>query len=969
MLALTALPTQAVAATATEIVITGSRLTRLNLETPTTTLTVGRETLDEFQATNFAAIAETLPQFNQAGSTRTASTFQTAPTAGLNNINLRGVGSNRNLVLYNGRRFPTGNADTLIVDQSSVPSIMVQRIEVITGGAAAVYGADAVSGVVNMITRDDFTGIEAFAQDGAALEHRDNINPQVGIILGTPFAESRGHVVMAAQYDYSGYVTCRERTICKNDQLWNPPAAPILDGGPTGGAVGGFGGALSGVIPGGRFFATGVAPATEWTRDLTTGLYRLTNLTTDGYNRNPKRTIAQPTSRTLFAASGSYDVTPWARAGMELNYSATKTSAVFEGNPFQSSGANNNIGRKTVALGGVDVTIPGNNPFIPAVILAANGGAAGPAMAWFKRFDENSLRGSDNIRQISRAMVSLEGDYSPLFDFGKDWTWNASYVFGRTTAQLTNGGVQDLVHLYQGLRVEGGLSGPDNVATPDREDLRCVDPVARALGCVPVNPFLPFTAKMNTWLRGDGAIRQTAELEQFLAYTTGTLFTLPGGPVSFLFGVEHRNNTGATDQSAGINGGTLSTNKSFDTGASSKTDEWFVEGRVPLLKDLFLVDSMAVEGAYRKTKVEGASEYETWKLGGDWQVTPDLRFRVMSATAVRAPSVGELSGGGQTFGVVNDPCRTTFITAGPNPAQRALNCAADGVPTPYAPVLLTQQGVGGFQVGNPDVGPERSESFTYGAVWSPDFIPGFAMSIDRWMIYMDETISLFGRQNIADQCYDLAPGARDFYCAFTQRGTATAEPVGAYHLIIVNDTNSNQGFLWARGVDIQAEYGFDLSELLRGEDMGRLSFTLNWALYDKSQTQSSPGAFINKAIDITNGAYSSAGTLFTSYSIGDLRFGWNMRYLPKIESFGDDGGTDGCGGAGFNPCFGARVYHNLRASWQATENYEFYMGIDNVFALQPPLMPNGSTGITPEIAPSTYDIFGRSAYAGVRVKY
>jgi outer membrane receptor protein involved in Fe transport len=206
------------------VVVTGSRITRSNLESTTPVLSIGRAEFDALGYENIADLAAALPQFSPAfGASRTQSTFSGAATSGLNQANLRNLGALRSVTLINGRRVPAGSPQFTSVDFNLIPSANIERIEVLTGGAAAIYGADAVAGVINIITKKDFEGIELGASYGAA-DEGDNQNPSAYLMLGGAFAE-QGRGLLTLQYDKQGEVSCADRFLCEEDFFWNNPAA------------------------------------------------------------------------------------------------------------------------------------------------------------------------------------------------------------------------------------------------------------------------------------------------------------------------------------------------------------------------------------------------------------------------------------------------------------------------------------------------------------------------------------------------------------------------------------------------------------------------------------------------------------------------------------------------------------------------------------------------------------------------
>ncbi|MGH8185387.1 MAG: TonB-dependent receptor plug domain-containing protein, partial [Steroidobacteraceae bacterium] len=242
------LPAQAAEESIQEVIVTGSRIARPNLEGTTPVLAIGQQDFAALGMENIADVAAALPQFSPAfGASRTQSTFSGAAVSGLNQVNLRNLTGIRTVVLVNGRRMIGGQATSTSVDFNTIPTANIERIEVLTGGAAAIYGADAVAGVINVITDKDFNGVELGASYGVTADE-DNENPSAHLRIGGAFAES-GHGQLTVQYDKQGRVSCADRFICEEDFFWgNPAQAPLR--GPA---------AYSGVGLNGRFFLPGVA--------------------------------------------------------------------------------------------------------------------------------------------------------------------------------------------------------------------------------------------------------------------------------------------------------------------------------------------------------------------------------------------------------------------------------------------------------------------------------------------------------------------------------------------------------------------------------------------------------------------------------------------------------------------------------------------------------------------------------------
>ena len=274
-----------------EIVVTGSRIPRGSTEESIPVLNLDAASFSNLGFENFAELAQTLPQFAPAfGESRSQSTFAGVATSGLNRANLRNLGTQRTVTLINGRRVPGGSATSQAVDFNNMPTANIERIEIMTGGASAIYGADAVAGVVNIITRKNFDGLEFDVSYSEALRHGDNENPNVSMMWGNTF-DNGGHSLVTIQRTKQDQVSCVDREICEDDFFWGSPASPLF--GPS---------ARSGVPAGGRFFA-GTSSYTMRNGSITDANGALIPFVTaiDGYNRNAERDIAIPTERLMAA--------------------------------------------------------------------------------------------------------------------------------------------------------------------------------------------------------------------------------------------------------------------------------------------------------------------------------------------------------------------------------------------------------------------------------------------------------------------------------------------------------------------------------------------------------------------------------------------------------------------------------------------------------------------------------------------
>ncbi|MEP7242184.1 MAG: TonB-dependent receptor [Gammaproteobacteria bacterium] len=939
------------------VVVTGSRISRPELEGTTPVLTLNSDALKAQGLSNIADIATALPQFAPAfGSSRTQSTFSGAELSGLNQVNLRNLTPERSVVLINGRRVPGGTSTSTAVDFSTLPTANIDHIEISTGGAAAVYGADAVAGVVNIITKQNFNGVEIGASYGSA-EKGDNANPNGYIMLGGPLGET-GHGLLTIQYDKQGRVSCADRFLCAQDFAWTSPTRPPVRG-PA---------AQSGVPLNGRFFTPDGASYTRRGDSLTdtNGDLIPFSVAIDGFNRNATRDLAIPTERIMVAAEGKMEIGHGISAFSEINFGQSETNSQFEGHPFQSGAAGSNFGGND-RVPGLSATIPLNNPFVPTALrdawLAANADADEPVdpatgeIDWFQRLNFGGFRGANNNRQTVRAVAGLRGDFDSIFGLGSNWSWEFHHVYGRTSLDGLTDGLVGTDRLYNALRVE---PDPDNAG-----GYRCTDAGARATGCIPINPFQPYTKAMVDYLSLRAGQHGRSTLQDTQAYISGSIFEMPAGPLQTAIGVERRRFEGYLDYDVPINLGLATGNQIGDVDpASISAKEVYIEGLIPIFKDMPFMEALSLEGAYRHSDTN-VGNYNTWKYGGEWAPLKSLRFRVMRSRSVRAPVPGDLSGIGQTFGVVNDPCVDEARNDNPT---RAANCASDGVPAGYEPLLITTQSVAGFTGGNPALTPEKGDSLTFGFVLAPEALDGFTLTVDRFKIAVTDIITTVARQTAVNLCYDTPDR---LFCDQVTRGSSPAEGAKTYVLKSVNEQLQNVASQDISGYDIQARYGFDLSSPFRSDrNLGKLDVQLLLTIYDRADLLPLPG---EDTIDLLGAAGGStddqgylkkSGVLNLTYTKGPIGVNWHTRYIGKATM-----APPGFLAEGF-PDIPAHFYHDLRVSYNFGEGSELYAGVNNVFDKDPPFFASGSSGTQAlDTIPGYYDVFGRSYYGGVRVKF
>ena len=349
--------------------------------------------------------------------------------------------------------------------------------------------------------------------------------------------------------------------------------------------------------------------------------------------------------------------------------------------------------------------------------------------------------------------------------------------------------------------------------------------------------------------------------------------------------------------------------------------------------------------------------YDTWKLGGEWEPMDGLRVRASKARAVRSPQPSDLSGIGLTAGVINDPCTAARRNANPT---RAANCATDGVPATYAPPVVVEQSVSGLSGGNPNLKPEEGTTTTLGVVWQPAALKGFSLAVDRFQIDIDGIITTLSRQIAVNSCYD---SVERLFCNFLTRGTNPVLPGATWVLTGVNEQLNNIASQKIAGVDVDVRYGFKLAQ------WGDLDLSAVATFYDEATLTPRAGAAPIDLLGQAGGSTSDQGYIkFTAAANATWRFNkfrtnWNMRHIGKADM------AVGTTALGF-PQIPAHTYHNVRVGYEMTKGGEVFAGISNLFDKKPPFFASGTAGTQAlDTVPGYYDVFGRSFYVGARMTF
>lgn len=866
-------------------------------------------------------------------------------SGGIATIDLRGLGPQRTLVLINGRRVVPSDLNAR-VDTNIIPLSLLERVDLVTGGASAVYGADAVAGVVNFIMKRDFQGVDATTSYGLS-EKGDAKRFRADLTLGANFDQGKGNVTFSFGSTRTDPLTQGERPFGE----FQIASTNGLRGGSLTAAPATFGG-----IP---------APLTGTrTIDRTSGLLRTAGQP-DEYNFNPLNYYITPLDRTQATAIGRYSINE--NAEVYAEFLQTKSEVVLNLAPSGSF----------ASAGFPAWFVPIGNPFIPDAVrqqlcaaysITSNcsvGNAQEIRLNINRRFVENGPRINNFDNNTQQWTAGLRGE----IPFVSGWSYDA-YMQSGTSTQLST-------------RVNWGSASRFQQALRATNTTNCL--VASG-GCVPINVFGnpgSITPAMLAFIN-QTAIQSTKVTQDItvLAANGEVPFLkspLASQPVSAAVGVERRNVSAGnlSDGPSQANGEVLGTGAPLpDRSGSIKLTESFLELQAPLVTGKGFANAMNFEAGYRDTKfttIAGDQTYGSWKYGLDWSPVKGLRFRAMEQRATRAPNVNELYQPVVTglSNRANDPCQAAQINAADanTPGTLSALCRQTGVPTAQvgavpAPSAGQISNTGG---GNPNLGPEEADTRTIGVVWEPAFSPGMVVTLDFYKILINNAVSSATTSQVLDGCYSpaLNPGlsAANPFCALIQRNPVNGSLNGGNGVIT---QSSNLGRIDTNGWDLGLAYRWKLAS------EGRVDASFNATVVEKNGFKSLPSvARIECAgfygIDCGGPTYKFKFSQRTTWTRGQYTLGYNWRHL---------GGTDVQGNvASFLEDFRsikAYNYIDVSAAWRPTKNLTLSFAVFNLGDLKPPMVGNTIATTTTNSGntfPQWYDVVGRQFRLGITAKF
>lgn len=937
------------------VVVTGSRIARRDYQSTSPISTIDNEILTEGPLVNVENALNQLPQFVQG---QNQSAIGAVAGGGRATLNLRGLGETRNLVLLDGRRLPLSSAFG-VVDVNMLPSNIIQSVETITGGASAVYGSDAMSGVVNFKTFQEFDGLQFDARMSDSFDGGGG-TAELSVLGGAETGDGRASAVIAMSYS-------------DRDVLWGHKRPDF------------FGqGVLSSFIGQGTFVPSATNLPLQATVDSVFAGYGIAagtvlNSRSLGFNddgtlfqqigannykgpttqlfstlgnivRQPvtmQEYLTQPMERRNIYASFDYDFSE----GLTFYSQLLHTRSVVEGQ----------VGWSPTLF--VVPTMPVSNPFIPTALRTILASRPTPGADFtlnqrFMGFEDRKFRSDVNV---GRYVVGLRGDVG-----FSDWTFDIYGLHDNMDLVET----QDKALLNSRLRnllyaADGGASICAGGYNP-----------------FGLNKSIGVSAACRAYVETETHDYTQTTQDVVEANITGSVFSLPAGDVKVSLTGTYRENAfefdpDAARENADIIGTLLTAPSQGDVSVSEIAGEVLI----PILKDAPFAHSLEVNLGYRISDYDVTGSFDTYKADVAWKPIEPLLIRGGYERAIRAPNIGELYSAAQAAQAqigsppsAGDPCdvRTTSRTGSTGTSVRGL-CVATGVPASIVDTYqYTTVAVGAVASGSTLLTPEEADTFTIGAVWRPAssnaLLANLSFSVDYYDIEVSNVISQVSAVTTMNKCYNLDGSnptydANNLYCRLiTRDGTGGISTVSTPYL--------NLGGIRTSGIDVQADWGVDLQDSLALPGQIDLNFVVNFL--NKYEVQILPGSSwvdYSGTIDGTQAATTPPVglplpeyKLFANlnYSVGPAEVGLRWRYLPEMDDV-----TSVTRPA--SPAAGVDSYHlfDLNLGWNFSEDLAIRGGITNLFD-EDPVQIAGTPGLT---QPGTYDIIGRSYYLALTKRF
>ena len=886
-----------------EVITTGSRIARPEVATSAPVTVVSA---DDIKKSGLTDLGEVLRQIS--------ATQGSLPTLNTNNggsggvrYSLRGIGSSRTLLLLNGRRVvPMGNGASASPDLSHIPTAMIERIEILKDGASAIYGSDAMAGVVNIITKKSHDGVtvDLFTSDS---QDTNMGNQEFSVVVGTESDKGSTVFGFTSSENFGAFMSEQPWS---NTEVWAPAYFAGDDD-----RVEGSNCALA-CYPGGSSappWVRAFGPSGSYTLGPEYGNFRAWT-GTDAYNYNPVNYLRTPQEKYSFTMNSNYQISDTLSFFAEVLFSNVESKRALAFEPLAP-----------LAFFGVPAPYTADNyynmTFGPKFDADGNldmaNGSAVQIDDWRRRMVENAQRLDDRDTNVFRLVMGLEGELSN----GMNWT--AFFNFGRNDADITSRG-------YFNLEKVRDAAGPTYFDA--NGDLKCGVDASTTISdaCVPLNIFGldSVTPEMLQYISGDWDSYGMGENEQ-KNYGATISGAVPGSDtLSFAAGYEYREDSGSTTNDGLILQGITTAGSSLNTSGSYEVDDLFVEV-------LYVKGDLEVSVASRYSDYSTFGDTTNSEVGVQYQLNDMVGLRGTFSEAFRAPSVPDLYGGTfLSYPTADDACDDNTASGG----QATASCQANGVPaTGYVSNLVQIPTLYG---GNPDLQPETSESWTVGAVIDP--IDGLSMTIDYWSIEIENAVGTVGTTDLIRLC-----ATQGLYCDRTFRFSSPASVEG--QIIRVEDTNNNVGTETYTGVDLGISA--DLPSVAGGD----LTLDMQATYNEETQVVTAAGLVVEDlagTVSQTYGMYSRWRALTkVNWNKGAINVSYTNRYIHGVTDEVDDFWT-------LEPTYTEIpevMYNDITVSYTTDSMGTVALGITNFTDEEVPFVPSAFNANTDQ---ENYDLFG-----------
>ena len=888
-----------------EIIVTGSRIRRADIDSPSPVTVITRQEIENKGITDVGYLLQRMPSMS-------GSPIGTTTNNGGNGsvqVDLRGLGSIRTLTLVNGKRTVDGG------DYQTIPATMIERVEILKDGASAIYGADAVAGVVNIITRSDYEGfsVEAYTADFQDMD--SGAQNSLNLIAGKSF--DGGSFMFGAEY-------VDQEEAYQSDAPWDyfQNSWYIYPGGCENQLTAPYDGTTSGgcyIIGSSRIPESRLGFVDQGTFiNEGNGL-----IPYDGrsYNYAPVNYIQTPYERTNIFGNINYDLTDDIHLTAEMRYSSRKSSQELAPQPYNSP---TDPSYQGVFEGNAYSGISEDNYYLTEAIDAYNAtpeGIAGPLR--YEPVRDARRRMLETTRRFEQDNDQLQINVVASGEF-MEMNWEVYYNKGWSDSIQKDYGQFFGPNLTNAMGPSADLNGDGNPECYD--DIS--DPSSLIAGCVPINFFGgpgALTPEMISYVGVVLVDTVEGEQDQWGFNVAGDGWELPGGPMGWAVGYEYRKEQFTYVPDSGKQKDEVTGNTGAGTDGSYKTDSIYGEILLPVFDNG--TQSLDITAGMRYDDFDTFGSESTYQVGIELYLMEDLKFRATEGEVFRAPSIGEaFAGQVDSFPTYKDPC----IPAAGSPLPPG--CAQVGLQLDSQ--LLARVG------GNPNLEPEFGDTFTAGIVWTPEFELGsLSVTVDYWETELENMISSLGVNYILDDCYNALNAGS---CGLITRRAD-------YSIAQVLDGPLNVALETAGGIDTEVRFIFDT-------DIGQFDTALIWSHMTERDREAFPGDSTEDNVGRYTGSDAFAEDK-VNYSIDWMRGNFRVAYLGEYIS---ELKSDDAFGVGYTQKVDSQLYHDLTFKYtHPNSGVSISTGINNVTDEEPPYI---DLGFNAKTDPSTYRLFGRGYF-------